>query len=106
LGRKQPQRYIGNPATMPPQPQPAPDPKIVAAQLQQQTALQKANIDAQVKAQGQRTEAMLKAQQTQTEAALKKYEIDQDNATTIATAAIDGHVKHKVAQVGIGGDHV
>jgi len=105
LGRKQPERYFTDPKEAPPA-QEKPDPNIVKAQIQAQTTMQKANIDAQVKQQANSTQAILKQQQTAVEAQLKKYEIDQSNATEIATAAIDGHVKHKVAQVGIGGNQV
>jgi hypothetical protein len=105
LGRKQPERYFTDPQNAPPV-QAKPDPNIVKAQIQAQTAMQKAGIDAQVKQNANQTQAILKQQQTAVEAQLKKYEIDQSNATEIATAAIDGHVKHKVAQVGIGGNQV
>jgi hypothetical protein len=105
LGRKQPERYFTDPKEAPPA-EAKPDPNIVKAQIQAQTAMQKAGIDAQVKQQANQTQAILKQQQTQAEAALKKYEIDQSTAAEITTAAMDGHVKHKIAQVGIGGNHV
>lgn len=105
LGRKQPERYFTDPAQSPPV-EAKPDPNIIKAQIQANTTMKKAGIDAQVKQQANQTQAILKQQQTAVEAQLKKYEIDQSTAAEITTAAMDGHVKHKIAQVGIGGNHV
>ena len=62
LGRKQPERYFTDPKQAPPV-QEKPDPNIVKAQIQAQTAMQKAGLDAQVKQQANTTQAILKQQQ-------------------------------------------
>ena len=105
LGRKQPERYFTDPKQAPPV-QEKPDPNIVKAQIQANTAMQKAGLDAQVKQQANTTQAILKQQQLQAEAELKNKEIIIDSATNIATAKINAHQRHMTAQIGLGGDHI
>ena len=92
LGRKQPERYFTDPATvqMPP---PQPDPKLLTAQIQAQQKAQAAQLADQTKQRGQLIDAQLQQQKTAAQAELEKYKIDQQARADIITTAMTNHAK-------------
>jgi len=92
LGRKQPERYFTNPATVPPQ---VPAAEMAQAQpagamppFNPAAMIASAQAQAQVAARGQDVKAEVELRKAAADAALKKYAIDSQAKTAVVTAAI------------------
>lgn len=82
LGYKNPERFISDPSQQPP-PQPQPPPEVMAAQVQAQGLVQKAEVDARSRIEEKQAELALEPQKLAAEAQIRSQENEQKIALEI-----------------------
>ena len=100
LGRKQPERYFTDPATIPPKPQQV-DPKVQVAQIQAASKGQQMQMDAQNKAQQAQFKAETDHEKNLLEAQQTQFKTEMAAKTDIITTAMTNHAKATMPRGGM-----
>lgn len=106
LGRKQPERYFTNPASLPPAPPPPPNPTLQAAQIKASQMAQAAAAADATRQRGQDIDAQVRLNQTEAERQTKALEIQTKAKTDIITTSISGRQHDAIPHTDFGGNTV